>query len=156
MLALNTLYRPGLMDSIPDYQKGDSGNCPKYGIPELDKILEDTNGILFYQEHYIRFFVDFLGKTPGAAFSEYQALARNRVKQILEYKKEFMSEGDRRHLSEHDVERVWNLLVKQSQYAFQKAHAVCYTTIGYQCAFLKAHYPRIFLNQYNSYVYEDQ
>lgn len=154
MVALNTLYRPVLLDRIPDYLKGINGNTKKTGIPELDKILEETHGVLIYQEQYVRFFESFLGKTPAESVGECRDLMRKKEDRFPEYKRELMAEGAKRHLSERDVERVWNLLVENSIYAFLKSHSVCYTTIAYQCAYLKAHFPKEFVRQ-NDLVFGD-
>jgi len=154
LVALNTMYRPGLLDEIPDYLKGINGNTKRTGIPELDKILEETHGVLIYQEQYIRFFESFLGKTPAASVGEFKDLMRKKEDRFPEYKKELMSEGTKRHLSERDVERAWNMLVEHSKYAFLKSHSICYTTIAYQCAYLKAHFPKVFVKQ-NELVFGD-
>ena len=157
LVALNALYRPGPMTEIPAFlkNKGRAGEIPSSGIPELDKILEETYGVLVYQEQYIRFFETFIGMSPGRAVLLYKAMMKRQDQIINEGKAEFFAAGERKGIRERELCRVWNRLLDFSGKAFMKAHSVCYTAVGYQCAYLKAHYTAIFIKIFLKYHPEE-
>lgn len=153
LAALNALYRPGLLNRIPKYlvRANNASGIKKWGIPELDAILAETNGILIYQEQMVSFFKDFLRNSDNASVAAYKALAKRKGALIAELKKEFLAEGKQRRIHERTLVKVWNQLYDDSLYAFSKSHCVCYVSIAYQCAYLKAHYRELFMRNWRKY-----
>ena len=152
--AIVALYRPGPMDSIPKFIE--SKLNPKkvtYKCPELEPILKVTYGCIVYQEQVIEIFRQLGGYTMGQADNIRRAISKKKMKIIEEERKVFVY-GDREKnipgciangISETVAQSLYDEIVAFANYAFNKAHAVCYAVVAYQTAYLKCHYPRQYM-----------
>jgi DNA polymerase III subunit alpha len=146
--AVNALYRPGPMgaNAHNDYADRKTGRKPVVPIhPELAEplaaVLDDTYGLLVYQEQVLACAQVLAGYSPGKADLLRKAMGKKK-KEILDAELEPFAAGMRaRGYSEHAIKTIWDVLVPFSDYAFNRAHASCYGMVGYWTAYLKANYP---------------
>ena len=152
--AIVALYRPGPMDSIPTFiaNKLDSRKIT-YKTPKLEPILKVTYGCIVYQEQVIEIFRSLGGYTMGQADNIRRAISKKKMKIIEEERKTFVY-GDpgrnidgciNRGVSEAAAQSIYDEIVDFANYAFNKAHAVCYAVVSYQTAYLKCHYPKQYM-----------
>ena len=152
--AIVALYRPGPMDSIPKFIE--SKLNPKkvtYKCPELEPILKVTYGCIVYQEQVIEIFRQLGGYTMGQADNIRRAISKKKMK-IIEAERKVFVYGDPANnipgciangISEAVAQSLYDEIVAFANYAFNKAHAVCYAVVSYQTAYLKCHYPRQYM-----------
>ncbi len=154
MTAIVALYRPGPMDSIPTFiaNKLDHRKI-RYKTPLLEPILKVTYGCIVYQEQVIEIFRSLGGYTMGQADNIRRAISKKKMKGIEAERKTFVY-GDeaqnidgclKRGVSEAAAQSIYDEIVEFANYAFNKAHAVCYAVVSYQTAYLKCHYPRQYM-----------
>ena len=154
MTAIVALYRPGPMDSIPTFiaNKLDSRKIT-YKTPHLEPILRVTYGCIVYQEQVIEIFRSLGGYTMGQADNIRRAISKKKMKVIEAERKTFVY-GDAGQniagciangVSEAAAQSIYDEIVEFANYAFNKAHAVCYAVVSYQTAYLKCHYPRQYM-----------
>ena len=154
MTAIVALYRPGPMDSIPTFiaNKLDHRKI-RYKTPHLEPILKVTYGCIVYQEQVINIFQTLGGYTMGQADNIRRAISKKKMKVIEAERKTFVY-GDpdqnidgciARGVSEAAAQSIYDEIVEFANYAFNKAHAVCYAVVSYQTAYLKCHYPRQYM-----------
>ena len=154
MTAIVALYRPGPMDSIPTFiaNKLDSRKIT-YKTPLLEPILRVTYGCIVYQEQVIEIFRSLGGYTMGQADNIRRAISKKKMKVIEEERKVFVY-GDKEQgisgavakgVSEAAAQSIYDEIVAFANYAFNKAHAVCYAVVSYQTAYLKCHYPHQYM-----------
>lgn len=145
IVAVNALYRPGPMDFIPIYiKRKHSEQDVLYPHPDLKHILEETYGVLIYQEQIMRIAHDIAGYSLGEADLLRRAVSKKQHKLMDEQKETFVNGCMMRGYTKEVSEELFAWIVKFSNYGFPKSHAVAYSKISYQLAFLKAHYPRNF------------
>ena len=146
IIAMVALYRPGPMEWIPDFVDGKHGNKKvTYLHPKLEAILADTYGVAVYQEQVMRIAQDLAGFTLGEADILRKAMGKKILKLIKEQKIKFV-EGCVAHGVKKDIaEQVFAFIEPFAGYGFNRSHAACYGLIGYQTAYLKAHYPAEFM-----------
>ncbi len=147
IIAMVALYRPGPMQFIDDFiaRKHDNSRI-KYVHPKMKNALENTYGILVYQEQVMQISKDLCGFTGGQADTLRKAIGKKNVAMMAKMKVEFI-EGA---IKESDMpraaaEQFWKQLEDFAAYCFNKSHAACYGLISYQTAYLKAHYPVAFM-----------
>ena len=148
------LYRPGPMDSIPTFiaNKLDSRKVT-YKTPLLEPILKVTYGCIVYQEQVIEIFRSLGGYTMGQADNIRRAISKKKMKVIEAERKTFVYGDPQQNISgciAHGVpeavgQSIYDEIVAFANYAFNKAHAVCYAVVSYQTAYLKCHYPRQYM-----------
>ena len=154
MTAIVALYRPGPMDSIPTFiaNKLDHRKIT-YKTPLLEPILKVTYGCIVYQEQVIEIFRSLGGYTKGQADNIRRAISKKKMKVIEEERKVFVY-GDeaqgitgamKKGISESVAQSIYDEIVAFANYAFNKAHAVCYAVVSYQTAYLKCHYPKQYM-----------
>ena len=154
LTAIVALYRPGPMDSIPTFiaNKLDHRKF-RYKTPLLEPILKVTYGCIVYQEQVIAIFQALGGYTMGQADNIRRAISKKKMKVIEEERKVFVY-GDKEQgisgavakgVSEAAAQSIYDEIVAFANYAFNKAHAVCYAVVSYQTAYLKCHYPRQYM-----------
>ena len=154
MTAIVALYRPGPMDSIPTFiaNKLDHRKIT-YKTPLLEPILKVTYGCIVYQEQVIAIFQQLGGYTMGQADNIRRAISKKKQKVIEEERKVFVY-GDpvqnipgavAKGVSEAAAQSIYDEIVDFANYAFNKAHAVCYAVVSYQTAYLKCHYPKQYM-----------
>ena len=145
LVLLNVMYRPGIMEIIPLLikRKKDVSKI-RYAIPNMEKYLHDTYGILVYQEQLMllsRLIADF---NRGESDALRKAIGKRKQDKLAELKLKFIKGGMNNGYKKSTLERIWKDWEHKGMYAFNKAHAVCYSWLGYQMGYLKANYPEVF------------
>ncbi len=152
--AVVALYRPGPMDSIPQFISNKlNPSKVTYKTPLLEPILKVTYGCIVYQEQVIEIFRSLAGYSMGQADNIRRAISKKKQKIIDEERKTFVY-GDteqgipgciQRGVPEAVAQSIYDEIVAFANYAFNKAHAVCYAVVAYQTAYLKCHYPKQYM-----------
>ncbi len=143
ILAAIALYRPGPMDSIPQYIEG-RHNPEKvhYALPQLVPILSSTCGCLVYQEQVMQVFRDIAGYSYGQADIVRRAMSKKHADELEAEREHFVGGAVERGIDKNDAEKLFEDMGSFASYAFNKSHAAAYAIISYRTAYLKAHYPR--------------
>ncbi len=140
--ALLALYRPGPMDLIPQFIEGKhQPNSVRYLHPALKPILEETYGVMVYQEQVMEIFSTMAGYSLGEADVIRRAIGKKKISILEKNRKRFIEESAKRGFPEKIAEQVWTYILAFANYGFNKAHAASYAMISYQTAYLKAHFP---------------
>ena len=152
--AIVALYRPGPMDSIPKFIENKLNHRKiTYKCPELEPILKVTYGCIVYQEQVIEIFRQLGGYTMGQADNIRRAISKKKMK-VIEAERKVFVYGDKENniagciakgISEAVAQSIYDEIVAFANYAFNKAHAVCYAVVSYQTAYLKCHYPHQYM-----------
>jgi DNA polymerase-3 subunit alpha len=146
LIAMNALYRPGPMANIPDYIARKRGTQkPDYYHKDLEPILRETYGVIVYQEQVMQLAQVLAGFTLGGADLLRRAMGKKDEKKMKELKPKFVGGAKERGYDPAMAEKLWDLLIPFSSYAFNKSHSAAYATVGYQTAWLKANYPAEFM-----------
>lgn len=146
LIAMVALYRPGPMEWIPDFIDGKHGvKKIKYIHPKLKPILENTYGVAVYQEQVMQIAREVAGFSPGEADVLRKAMGKKIVDLIQEEKKKFIQGCVDNNIEKALAEEIFSFIEPFAGYGFNRSHAACYALIGYQTAYLKAHYPTQFM-----------
>ncbi|ENH96951.1 DNA polymerase III subunit alpha [Gracilibacillus halophilus YIM-C55.5] len=148
IVAVNALYRPGPMDFIPTYIARKHGQeSVTYIHPDLAEILEPTFGVLVYQEQIMQVANKMAGYHYGDADILRRAVSK-KEKAAMERQRELFIAGCKRNGYSMDVaEELFDWIVRFSNYGFNRSHAVAYSVIAYQLAYVKANYPVSFFTE---------
>ena len=154
LTAIVALYRPGPMDSIPKFiaNKMNPGLIT-YKTPLLESILSVTYGCMVYQEQVIEIFRKLGGYTLGQADNMRRAISKKKQNVILAERKTFVYGDPERGIpgavqngvSEQAAQELYDEILDFANYAFNKAHAVCYAKVAYDTAYLKCYYPKEYM-----------
>ena len=153
LIAGISLYRPGPMDFIPKYIKGknSSGNI-QYTHEKLEPILNNTYGCIVYQEQVMQIVRDLAGYSLGRSDLVRRAMSKKKADVMAQERKKFVfGDGDevpgcvKNGIPAEAAEIIFDEMTDFAKYAFNKSHAACYAVVGYQTAWLKAHYPVEFM-----------
>lgn len=157
IVAVNALYRPGPMENIPVYIDRKHGREKiDYPHPDLAPILEKTYGVLIYQEQIMQIAHQIAGFSLGQADILRRAVSKKQ-QSIMEQQQEAFIQGCLMNGYRKNVaEEIFKWIVKFSNYGFNRSHAVAYSRISYQLAYLKAHYPACFFAELLSSVASQQ
>ena len=140
--AMIALYRPGPMEHIPTFIKAKHGLEPiRYPHPSLSSILEETYGVIVYQEQVLFIVQAFAGYGLGQADIFRKAMGKKIPEAMKKEKRNFIAGAKKNGFSSELAEEVFALIEPFAGYAFNKAHATSYALIAYQTAYLKANYP---------------
>jgi len=148
LIALVALYRPGPLGSgmVEDFIKRKKGLVPvTYNPPELKDILEETYGVILYQEQVMRISNRIAGFTMGQADILRRAISKKDPLLMEELKTKFINGAIHRGYSEETAKRLFELIEYFGNYGFNKSHSAAYALVAYQTAYLKAHYPVEFM-----------
>ncbi|MDO8529114.1 MAG: DNA polymerase III subunit alpha [bacterium] len=146
IIAMVALYRPGPMDWIPNFIAGKHGTRKiNYLHPKLEPILNNTYGVAVYQEQIMQIARDLAGFTLGEADVLRKAMGKKISELIKEQKIKFVEGCVKNGISEKIAEKVFAFIEPFAGYGFNRSHAACYALIGYQTAYLKAHFPAEFM-----------
>ena len=147
LVALNSLYRPGVMHKIPKLINRKQGNEEvSYLLPEMEPFLKDTYGITVYQEQIMQLSQKLAGFTTEQSNILRRAIGMEQ-KDILERMEyQFYEGGQKNGYSKETLAQIWNERMTDGRLSFNKSHAVCYTWLAYQTAYLKAHYPAEYMS----------
>ena len=154
LVILNCMYRPGPMEYIETLvRQKHSKKAVKYMIPCSEKYLHNTYGIIVYQEQIMMLSRLIANFDRSESDLLRKALGKRKMDVLSVLKPRFIEGGIKNGHKKNALEKVWNEMEAKGMYAFQKSHAVCYTWLAYQMAYLKAHYPEEFkqvIEKYNS------
>jgi DNA polymerase-3 subunit alpha len=146
IIAMVALYRPGPMDWIPDFISRKHGEKSiQYLHPKLKPILEKTYGVAVYQEQVMQIAQALAGFTLGEADVLRKAMGKKIFALIAEQKIKFIESCVKLGTDRRVAEKVFAYIEPFAGYGFNRSHAACYAMIGYQTAYLKAHYPAEFM-----------
>jgi DNA polymerase-3 subunit alpha len=142
LAAMIALYRPGPMAHIPTYirAKHDPSKI-KYPHKALKEVLEETYGVIVYQDQVMRIAQVISGYTLGQADLLRRAMGKKKKEVMAAERANFLQGASGKGIDEKSAGNIFDLIEPFAGYAFNKAHAVCYAMIAYQTAYLKANYP---------------
>lgn len=146
LAAMNALYRPGPMENIDDFIDRKYGRQRvTYLHPKLEPILQETYGIIVYQEQVIRIANQLAGMSLAEADILRRAMGKKDVEAMQKQRKIFVEAAEAHGVEAKTAGEVFDLIDKFANYGFNKSHAVAYSYLAYQTAFLKAHFTEEFL-----------
>jgi len=142
LIAMNALYRPGPLEYIPSFVDRKNGQEEiSYDLPEMAEYLEETYGITVYQEQVMLLSQKLAGFSKGDADVLRKAMGKKIFALLQKLKPQFINGGKAKGHPEEVLEKIWKDWEAFAAYAFNKSHSTCYAWIGYQTAYLKAHFP---------------
>ncbi len=146
IIAMVALYRPGPMDLIPDFIARKHGRKKiEYIHQALEPIIGNTYGIIVYQEQVMAIASRLAGFTMPEADTLRKAMGK-KIKKLMDEQKEKLIQGMmQNNIPGATAEKIWEFIEPFARYGFNKSHATCYALIGYQTAYLKAHWPTEFM-----------
>ncbi|MBI5187990.1 MAG: DNA polymerase III subunit alpha [Nitrospirae bacterium] len=148
LIALVALYRPGPIGSgmIDDFIKRKKGQIPvKYELPQLKEILDETYGVILYQEQVMRIANKLANFTMGQADILRKAMGKKKPEEMEKQKEAFIQGTRANGISEKKATRLFDLMAFFAEYGFNKSHSAAYAYLAYQTAYLKTHYPVEFM-----------
>lgn len=148
LIAMNALYRPGPLDSgmIDIYINRKHGKEKVvYDHPILEQILNDTYGVIVFQEQVLKIANSMAGYTLGQADLLRKAMGKKDPEIMHAQKKRFIEGAVKNKVDTKVAERIFDLIETFARYGFNRAHSTCYALLAYQTAWLKVHYPHEFM-----------
>ncbi|MEP3197800.1 MAG: DNA polymerase III subunit alpha [Lentilitoribacter sp.] len=146
IIALVALYRPGPMENIPVYNARKHGEEELASIhPKIDYLIEETQGVIVYQEQVMQIAQVLSGYSLGEADLLRRAMGKKIQAEMDKQRVRFVEGAVERGVSKPQADMIFDLLAKFANYGFNKSHAAAYGIVSYQTAYLKAHYPVEFL-----------
>ncbi len=148
LIATNALYRPGplgggMVDAYVNRKHG--REQPVYQHPLMEEILAETHGVLVYQEQCMQVLDRLGGIELASAYACIKAISKKKQDVIDQRRVEFIKGAQERGLSEDMAQSIFDLIIQFAGYGFNKSHSAAYAIIGYQTAYLKAHYTPEFM-----------
>jgi DNA polymerase III subunit alpha len=146
IIALVALYRPGPMDLIPSFVARKHGREEvEYPDPRVEPILQETYGIMVYQEQVMQMAQIVGGYSLGGADLLRRAMGKKKIEEMAKERAKFREGAAKDGLSGEKADAIFDLMEKFAGYGFNKSHAAAYALVSYQTAWLKAHYPAEFM-----------
>jgi DNA polymerase-3 subunit alpha len=150
LVALVALFRPGPLQSgmVDDFiiRKHATNKADiDYLHPDLKPVLEETYGVILYQEQVMQIAQVLAGYTLGGADLLRRAMGKKNPEKMAEQREIFVSGATERGVAEKTATRIFDLMEKFAGYGFNKSHSAAYAVLSYQTAYLKAHYPAAFM-----------
>ncbi len=146
VIALISLYRPGPMQNIDRFANVKHGReDPDYLHDTLKPILEETYGVIVYQEQVMQIAQVLSGYSLGEADLLRRAMGKKQPAEMAKQKTRFIEGATQRGVSEGKASHIFDLVEEFAGYGFNKSHAAAYAVVAYQTAYLKAHYPVDFM-----------
>ena len=146
IVALVALYRPGPMENIPTYCEVKNGLKAIESIhPSIDSILEETQGIIVYQEQVMQIAQVMAGYSLGGADLLRRAMGKKIAEEMAKERPKFITGAVANGVDKKKAGEVFDLLEKFANYGFNKSHAAAYAVVSYQTAWLKANHPVEFM-----------
>jgi len=147
--AMVALYRPGPMDHIPTFIKAKHGiEAIRYPHPTLASILEETYGVIVYQDQVLFIVQALAGYSLGQADIFRKAMGKKIPEVMKKERRNFIAGAKKNEFSTEVASEVFDLIEPFAGYAFNKAHSVSYALIAYQTAYLKANYPAEYMTAF--------
>lgn len=142
LVILNSMYRLGSLDDLPTLIKQKNGKKKiKNVLPIMEKYLQETYGMIVYQEQIMQLSQAIAGFSRGDSDELRRAIARKNIDVCAVLKSKFVEGGIRNGYTKRALEKVWKEFEGKGFYALNKSYAVCDTWVAYQMAYLKANYP---------------
>jgi DNA polymerase-3 subunit alpha len=147
LIALNALYRPGPMDMIDDFIDRKHGRKEvAYDIAETKDILEESFGVIVYQEQVMQLSSRLAGYSLGEADILRRAMGKKKQEEMDKQRERFVSGAKAKGFPQKKVEKVFDQMAKFAGYGFNKSHSAAYAYLAYVVAYLKTHYPVEFMS----------
>ena len=147
LVAITALYRPGPMEMIPEYLKRKQGDVKvKYLFPELESVLEETYGIIVYQEQVQLIAAKIASYSLGEADMLRRAMGKKIAAEMEMQKSRFLKGAEDNKHDAKKASELFDLMAEFAKYGFNKSHAAAYCVISAQTAWLKHYYPVEFLS----------
>lgn len=146
IVAVNALYRPGPMENIPLFIDRKHGRqAVEYPHKDLEPILENTYGVIVYQEQIMQIASTMAGFSLGEADLLRRAVGKKQKEVLDRERTHFVQGALKKGYNESLANDIYDLIVRFANYGFNRSHAVAYSMIAYQLAYLKANYPLYFM-----------
>jgi len=148
IIAVNALYRPGPLEGgmVDDYIQVKHGRKePEYPHPVMKEVLEETHGVMVYQEQVMRILNRLGGIDLANAYTCIKAISKKKHDKIVKFREQFIEGAHQKGLSRRKAEEIFALIEKFAGYGFNKSHSTAYALVAYMTAYLKAHYPVEFM-----------
>ncbi len=146
IIALVALYRPGPMENIPKFCEVKNKLSDRETLhPSIDHILDETQGIIVYQEQVMQIAQEMAGYSLGGADLLRRAMGKKIQEAMDAERPKFIAGAKKNGVDDQKALEVWNLLDKFANYGFNKSHAAAYAVVSYQTAWLKANHPVEFM-----------
>jgi DNA polymerase-3 subunit alpha len=145
LIALGALYRPGPMANIPEYCRRKHGEAWQAPHPWLHEILEETYGIMVYQEQVLQIAQKMAGYSLGGADLLRRAMGKKIRAEMDAQRDIFVKGATGRGVDKAKAVEVFELMAKFADYGFNKSHAAAYALVAYHTAWMKANHPEVFI-----------
>ncbi|HKV82612.1 MAG TPA: DNA polymerase III subunit alpha, partial [Candidatus Sulfotelmatobacter sp.] len=148
LTALNALYRPGpiqggMIDDFVDRKHG--RKKVEYELPELQEILQETLGVIVYQEQVMQIANRLAGYSLGEADLLRRAMGKKKAEEMAQQRERFVEGAAQRKYPPRKIEKIFDLMAQFAGYGFNKSHSAAYALLAYHTAYLKTHYPVEFM-----------
>jgi DNA polymerase-3 subunit alpha len=148
LTALNALYRPGpiqggMVDDFIDRKHGKKAVV--YDLPELKELLQETYGVIVYQEQVMQISNRLAGYSLGDADILRRAMGKKKLEEMVQQRERFIKGALGRGFPQKKIEKIFDLMEQFAGYGFNKSHSAAYAYLAYVTAYLKAHYPVDFM-----------
>jgi DNA polymerase-3 subunit alpha len=143
LTALNALYRPGpiqggMIDDFIDRKHG--RKKIEYELPELKEVLEETLGVIVYQEQVMQIANRLAGYSLGEADLLRRAMGKKKMEEMTQQRERFVQGAVQRGYPQKKIEKIFDLMAQFAGYGFNKSHSAAYALLAYHTAYLKTHY----------------
>jgi DNA polymerase-3 subunit alpha len=156
LAAMNALYRPGPMDLIPEFIERKHGKqSVTYLHPDMEQVLNETYGVIVYQEQVMQLVRVIAGYTLAKADLVRRAMGKKDEKLMKAQEDEFIKGAAEKGYNKKTAKEIFKLILKFADYGFNKSHSVAYSVLAYYTAYLKTHYPLEFMTSQLNCRYED-
>ncbi|HKR63756.1 MAG TPA: DNA polymerase III subunit alpha [Thermoanaerobaculia bacterium] len=147
LAALNALYRPGALDAgmVDEYVRRKNGKAVKYLVPAMKEVLEETYGVIVYQEQVMQIAQKVANYTLGQADLLRKAMGKKDAEVMAKERGGFVIGAVNNGYDKKKANEIFDYIEPFARYGFNKSHSVAYALVAYQTAWLKVHYPRHFM-----------
>jgi len=148
LTALNALYRPGPIQGgmIDDFIERKHGRRKiEYELPELKEILQETLGVIVYQEQVMQAANKLAGYSLGEADLLRRAMGKKNAEEMAKQRERFVQGATQRGFPPRKIEKIFDLMAQFAGYGFNKSHSAAYALLAYHTAYLKTHHPIEFM-----------
>ncbi len=148
IIATNALYRPGPLEGgmVDDYVQVKHGRKQaEYSHPVMKEVLEETHGVMVYQEQVMRILNRLGGISLPNAYTCIKAISKKKLPEIAKYREQFTIGATDKGMDKSAASELFGMIEKFAGYGFNKSHSTAYALIAYMTAYLKAHYPLEFM-----------
>ena len=148
LTALNALYRPGPIQGgmVDDFIERKWGRrAVQHDLPELKELLEETYGVIVYQEQVMQISNRLAGYSLGDADLLRRAMGKKKLEEMVQQRERFVQGAVARGFPQKKIEKIFDLMEQFAGYGFNKSHSAAYAYLAFVTAYLKAHYPVDFM-----------